>query len=85
MYFRCREENNINIPPPCTSQASRSQFEELEIMYMYMYTQYTIRQSGKGKCLFYLFPQMIHNSTIRPGNMFILSVSANDHAYDQTN
>jgi len=51
-----------------------------------MYTQYTIRQSGKGKCLLYLFPQMIHNSTIsyRQGKMFILSVSANDHMIKRT-
>jgi len=64
MYFRCREENNINIPPPCTSQASRSQFEELEIMYIHVHT--------------------IHNSTIRQGKMFTLSVSANDHMIKRT-
>ena len=64
MYFRCREKNNINILPPCTSQASRSQFEEFEIMYIHVNT--------------------IHNSTIRQGKMFILSVSANDHMIKRT-
>lgn len=46
MYFRCREENNINIPTPCTSRASRSQFEEFEIMYIHVNTIHnsTIRQ-----------------------------------------